>query len=430
MVSTSEQNCDILIIGAGIFGTSTAYHLTLQSHHDANRITVLDRAPCPSPQAASSDINKIVRADYSKAFYMQLAYEAMDAWSEWPLLKPFYHRTGWVMLDEQGSDLAARIRKNFKAAGRPDPSRDITLQDVRTSWDGVLKDIDTTDYGTAYTNSSAGWADASLAVEAMMKSAIEKGIKYQVGEVSELLSGVGGLDGARTTDGRVYKAKKVLLATGAWTTWLMSPLEDELNVKDEDRIERQIQTAGVCTAAFKVSEDDVEFYSKMPVLIYGAKGEAMPPNRERLFKFTNAHTFTNTETHPFGRKISVPWTNQGHIPEKLRLESLELVRQRVPRVLDQGLTPDWRLCWDAVSPDQSQLICRHPDLRLSNLFLATAGSFHSWKFLPIIGKYVVNVLNGKSNGEEYDNEWKWKREWSGQGAHEKVKPRGELKDFE
>lgn len=76
---------------------------------------------------------------------------------------------------------------------------------------------------------------------------------------------------------------------------------------------------------------------------------------------------------------------------------------------------------------------RHPDPRLGNLYLAIGGSFHSWKFLPIIGKYVVNVLNGVSNGEEKDQNWMWKSEgWDEgrRGAYKKVIPRRELKDLE
>ena len=109
---------------------------------------------------------------------------------------------------------------------------------------------------------------------------------------------------------------------------------------------------------------------------------------------------------------------------------MKIIRQRIPQILEGGRQPDeWRLCWDVVSPDQNQLITRHPDPRLSNLYFATAGSFHSWKFLPTIGTYIMNVINGKSNGEEKDRAWMWKREWSSRGAHEKVMPKGELSDF-
>lgn len=32
------------------------------------------------------------------------------------------------------------------------------------------------------------------------------------------------------------------------------------------------------------------------------------------------------------------------------------------------------------------------------------------RFLPVAGAYMLNVLDGKSNGEEKDEAWKWKSE--------------------
>ena len=428
MGSVDNGHSEILIVGAGIFGTSTAYHLSL-THDDPTKITVLDRAPAPCPLAASCDINKIVRADYSEPFYMNLAYEAMDWWKSKPFLKPHFHQTGWVMLDEKDSDLSDRIRANLAQAGRPDSSSDIALDEVKTRWDGVLSGIDTEDYAKGYTNSLAGWADASAAVEAMMAEAISNGVKYDVGQVSQLVHDGSKVVGVKTEDA-LYTADKILLATGAWTPWLMEDLDAAVDISAADSIHRQIRAAGVCVASFKLTDDEARYYSQMPVLVYGAKGEVIPPNKSGLFKFTNANTFWNTQEHPTGRQISVPASDQHKIPPYLDAESIDLIRQRIPRMLSNERRPDeWRLCWDAISPDQNQLICQHPDPRLSNVYFATAGSFHSWKFLPTIGKYVVNVLNGKSNGEEKDKAWQWKTTFADRGAHEKVLPKRELSDL-
>lgn len=431
MARDQKLHSKILIVGAGAFGTSTAFHLAI-NNQDPTTVTVLDRAPVPSPRAASTDINKIVRADYTSAFYMDLAYDALSAWETWSLLQPYFHRTGWVMLDEKTSNLAERIRRNFKTSGRPDPSQDISIDEVRTKWGGVFRDIDTTGYDKAYTNPSSGWVDASLAVKVMMQDTVSKGVRFEVGEVIELVASSQGLRGVRTADGRLYTANKILLATGAWTSWLMAPLEEALGIKYEDSIDRQIFTAGVCTATFKLSPEEAEYYRQIPILIYGARGEVMPPNRDRLFKFTNANTFTNREKHPSGRLISVPpFRDQTIVPEKLQQESINIIRERVPQILDNGRQVDeWCLCWDAVSPDQNWLLTQHPDPRLSNLYFGTGASLHSWKFLPTIGTYIVKILNGKSNGEDKDQAWKWKREWSGRGAHEKVAPKRELRDLE
>jgi sarcosine oxidase / L-pipecolate oxidase len=418
---------DVLIVGAGIFGVSTAYYLSITSDRPS-KITLLDRAPVPSPHAASSDLNKIVRADYSKRFYMDLAYEAMDTWKSEDWLRDHFHQTGWVALDEKDSDLSQRIRANFRASGRPDQSASISLEEVKTSWGGVLSGIKTEGFNKAYVNPSAAWANASSAVEAMAQRAISNGVKYQVGEVQELHHSDNKVS-VETTDGLHHTATKVLLATGAWTPWLMTGLETFLSISPEHSVNKQIQAAGVCVASFQLTNAEAAHYGQMPILIYGGQGEVLPPAQTGLFKFTNSNTFKNTIPHPCGASVSVPAADQHSIPPGLKKESIEIIRQRVPEILNKYNEPsEWRLCWDAVSPDQNQLICRHPDPRLSNLYLATAGSFHSWKFLSIIGRYVCNVLAGVSNGEERDRTWAWKTAFDERGAHEKVLPTSELRN--
>lgn len=55
----------------------------------------------------------------------------------------------------------------------------------------------------------------------------------------------------------------------------------------------------------------------------------------------------------------------------------------------------------------------------------------AYKFLPISGKYMANVLSGKGNGAEKDEAWQWKKGNDGRrGAHEKTKPQRELRDLE
>jgi sarcosine oxidase/L-pipecolate oxidase len=51
-----SKNESVLIVGAGCFGISTAYHLLQRGFTD---VTVLDRSESlPAPDAASTDMNK------------------------------------------------------------------------------------------------------------------------------------------------------------------------------------------------------------------------------------------------------------------------------------------------------------------------------------------------------------------------------------
>lgn len=429
----APSNSSVLIVGAGIFGASTAYHLALTSPDTT--VTVLDRTPYPPSPAASTDINKIIRADYSSPFYADLAYEAIAAWQKWPELSPFYHRTGWVMLDETGSDLAERIRKVFRDRGH-DPTSDVPLDEIgdKERWGGVLEGTKTEGFRDAYWNPEAGWCEAGHATAAIMEAAVKRGVEYECGCVETVVLGENGVKGVRTKAGRVYTADKVVLATGAWTSSLMTTTEDELEIPEEDRVERQATAAGVCVAHYKMSSEEMRELAPMPVVVYGENGEAIPPPTEnQLLKFTNANTFTNSVTTASGHKISVPLDRDQHIvSKKLQKETHDVMMSRVmPRFTKDKPAEFWRLCWDVYTPSQDWLLDKHPHPRLQNLYFAIGGSFHSYKFLPIAGKYMANVLNGAGNGEEKDKAWSWKSgDFKGRGAHEKTAPRREIRDLD
>lgn len=80
---------------------------------------------------------------------------------------------------------------------------------------------------------------------------------------------------------------------------------------------------------------------------------------------------------------------------------------------------------DGFTPNQDFIISSHPHCK--NLYIATAGSFHGWKFLPIIGSYIAKLLDGELE-DALVKRWGWDRPQEG-GAHERVKPRRELRDL-
>lgn len=427
---------DVLIVGAGIFGTSTAYHLS-KIHPDPSSIAVIDRTPFPPDHAASTDINKIIRPDYTSRFYMDLAYEAIEAWDTWAELKGkgYYHRTGWLNLSNKGSDLADRIRQNFRERGE-DPTSDVTLETVRTICGGIFAETNLEDFEKAYWNPMAGWYDAAAATAELMRVAVDRGVKYITGNAQSVNLGAHGVEGVVLASGDLITARKVVLASGAWTSSILSTIEDKLDIHEEDCIEKQITAAAVCVAHYKLADEEVDQLHNMPVVIYGESGDCQLPPSNHLLKLTWAPSIANSVTTSSGRRITVPPDrDQRIVPERLKEETRSAISHQVlPQYTQDRSEAYWRLCWDAVSPSQDHLITRHPHPRLNNLFLAVGGSFHSYKFLPTIGKYVINVLEGRSNGHEKDEHWAWKTnldELSGsRGAHEKASPKMELREME
>lgn len=56
---------------------------------------------------------------------------------------------------------------------------------------------------------------------------------------------------------------------------------------------------------------------------------------------------------------------------------------------------------------QDFIISPHPACK--GLYIATAGSFHGFKFLPILGKYVVQMLEGELD-TKLAARWSWNQQ--------------------
>ena len=61
-MASKVQECDIIIVGAGVFGLTAA--LELKARQPNSKICVLDPGPVPHRHAASTDISKVIRMDY------------------------------------------------------------------------------------------------------------------------------------------------------------------------------------------------------------------------------------------------------------------------------------------------------------------------------------------------------------------------------
>jgi sarcosine oxidase/L-pipecolate oxidase len=94
----------------------------------------------------------------------------------------------------------------------------------------------------------------------------------------------------------------------------------------------------------------------------------------------------------------------------------------------QAQVTDHLFCRDATTPKHDFLICPHP--RSRNLYVATGGSFHGWKFLPVIGDYIIQMMKGTLD-EDLRRRWAWDVEGSGPDhmANPTYKVVGNLEDF-
>lgn len=266
----------ILIVGAGVFGASTAQYLARD--FPGTKVTVVDRHALPNPSAASSDWNKIVRSDYDDIFYMKLAMEAHEFWRIDPVFKPFYHEAGTLWAEDMG--MGRKTLANYDSLGVKHHAKILTPEEARSRFP-VFSAADWTDSKENFHNPESGWGEGDGALKSLVQAAIKAGAVFLEGRVRTLL-----FDQTRTKcigieldDGRQLFADRVVLSAGAYIPQILAdsaPDWAELQVDG-----RMVAAAAVqCKARYDPEEGDR--LSKAPVHFNGlwhTHGLSVPSSR-------------------------------------------------------------------------------------------------------------------------------------------------------
>ncbi|KPM41237.1 hypothetical protein AK830_g5306 [Neonectria ditissima] len=426
--STSES---YVIVGAGVFGTSTALHL-IRKYPNAN-ITLVDRNAfdAPTKVAASWDWNKVVRSDYKDIGYTSMGLEARDVWLNDPLWSPFYHESGIYWISATG--FARQVLENFKRLGVKADLYSLGVEEARKQFGGIFDSADYTGIKEVLVNKSSGWAAAKDVLQKVLEEAIELGVNFLEAEVKSLeFDTEGNCTGVKTSSGQSLEGSRIILSTGAFTPKLLvdsAPERPELHAGD------RIIAAAVTEATSRLGDGHPSKFYNGPVCIQevpqarGASNGAVPHTQDKTVKFWGQHIFKNTQQHPSGLQFSMPPQKadygQWDVPESLKddvrfANTVIFAEQGDKFPMDQ-----FRICWEALTPSQDFIISPHSGSK--NLYIATCGSFHGWKFFPIIGKYVVQMLE-QTLDKSLQAKWAWDRELPSTDNN-RVWPRTELRDF-
>lgn len=256
-----------LIIGAGVFGVSTAYHL-IEKYPDAS-VTLVDRDSFDANErvAASWDWNKVVRADYDDFLYCKLALEAQGVFKSDPLWQPYFKQAGiyWASRGNYGRDVLA----NHKKLGRESDITVLPVDEAKKLYSGLFADADYTDAKEVLLNKAGGFALAGDCLRAVTQRAVELGVKYVTAEVASLKFDLGGsCTGIRTVDGKTLTASKVILCTGAFTTRLLE-VSAARTGKTALCAGDRIKAAGITTGLAQLDKEVYKRHENMPVAFQG-----------------------------------------------------------------------------------------------------------------------------------------------------------------
>jgi sarcosine oxidase, subunit beta len=216
----------VIVVGAGVIGASTAFHLTRLGIQD---VLVVDQGGAGTGMSSRS--SALVRMHYTFGPEVELAVRSdrmFDNWSELVGRPGCITRTGFVRIVHPGEE--GRLRHNV-AMQRALGARVelVSGTDLVALAPGLRGD----DVALAAFEPHGGFGDGAVVAGDFIAAARDAGAHFSPGAaVRELLVEAGSVRGVMTDQGE-ERAPVVVLATGPWTPALLEPCGISLPIESE-----------------------------------------------------------------------------------------------------------------------------------------------------------------------------------------------------
>lgn len=174
---------------------------------------------------------------------------------------------------------------------------------------------------------------------------------------------------------------------------------------------------GQSLAYLPITPDEQAMLGKMPVLLNMSTGYFIIPPSNNILKvarhaygYINPTQIPNPDSNSPTREnvtVSIPETKRDDpgqsIPPEAEASLREALETMIPSLAGRPFSYS-RLCWYTDTPTGDFLISYHPSFQ--NLFVASGGSGHAFKFLPVLGDKILDVVE-KRETEEMKEKWGW-----------------------
>jgi glycine/D-amino acid oxidase-like deaminating enzyme len=361
----------IVIVGAGVFGLTAAWELSLRGW----QVVVIDPGPLPRPAAASTDISKVVRADYGgDALYTAMAEAALSGWDLWNARwrEPLYHQDGFLLLSAEALQRGGFEYESLALLEQRGHRLERLRGDARSArfptWSAE-------EYPDGYFNPRAGWVESAKVIARLVVEARTAGVRLlERTECSRLLDADGRIAGVQTMDGREWRADAVLVAAGAWTPMLLPSLADVMWATGQPVVHFRVDNPAAWQAPrFPVWAADISRSGW-----YG-----FPALDDGTLKMAN---------HGIGRRLHADEPRSVLPEEEARFRSF--VREHLPALAGVPIIST-RLCLYCDTFDGDFWIAHDPSR--AGLIVAAGDSGHAFKFAPVLGALIADVIEAKPN---------------------------------
>lgn len=363
-ITMASTTWDVAVIGAGVFGSWTAYSL----RERGLKVLLLDAYGAASSRASSGGESRIIRMGYgADEIYTRWSMESLGRWKSIfaEAGRPLFLETGVLwMAHENGGRLSDTVN-TLTRCGVP------FEQLSRSEMEHRFPQFDFGQAETALYEPTSGSLLARRTVHTVVDQAVRNGVEYRIDSISPYCP-AGPISGLTTVTGAVISAGAYVFACGPW---LPKVLPDVLG----NRIfptQQEVFFFGTPPAS------PLWTAPAMPAWIDVGTHYGLPDLENRGFKVASdrhgAHIDPDTATR---------------LPSA---ESIAAVRafmsERFPALRDAPII-ETRVCQYESTSSGDFLIDRHPES--ANVWIAGGGSGHGFKHGPAVGRYVADrILDG------------------------------------
>jgi sarcosine oxidase len=203
--------CDVVVVGAGVFGLASALELARRGH----RVAVFDRFVVGHPATSSTGASRSIRTGYGDPFYVALARDAIERWSalEAATGLDILHLTGQVDVGWQPS-LDAISEAVVAAGGRIERRTNAQLRDALPELGSGA--------GDGLFHREAGTVLAEAGMRGLHQAVGDAGVRVLVGQ---RVTSIEANDTAVVTSSACrVEADAVVIAAGPWSGGLLDQL--------------------------------------------------------------------------------------------------------------------------------------------------------------------------------------------------------------
>ncbi|CAD7667601.1 unnamed protein product [Nyctereutes procyonoides] len=359
--------CDAIVIGAGIQGCFTAYHLA--KHR--KKVILLEQFFLPHSRGSSHGQSRIIRRAYLEDFYTQMMDECYQIWAqlEHEAETQLHRQTGLLMLGMKENSELKTIQATLSR--HRVEHQYLSAEELKQRFPNVQ--LARGEVGLLEKSGGVLYADRALRA---LQDAIRR-LGGQVHDGEKVMEIKPGLPVMVKSTSRSYQAKSLIITVGPWTNRLLRPLGIELPL--------QTLRVNVCywpekvPGSYGVSQAFPCFLgldlSLTPHHIYGLPSGEYPG----LMKVCYHH---GNNADPEERDCPEAFSDIQDIQILSRF-----IRDHLPDLEPKPAILEH--CLYTNTPDGHCILDRHP--KYDNIVIGAGFSGHGFKLAPVVGKILCEL---------------------------------------